>query len=710
MIPSVKLIWSAICTAICAISFAEVPPVIRTAAELHAATTSKGIQGRIFELKATAMSSPPERRSQFIVEDETGRAKIYDTRENDDPHVTPGDIIILSGILQPRHRKTPEDMLLNANCTSITIVAKGTLPPPVDIQYCDIELSDLELCSVRTSGVLIDVRIDEIDPRFTTFAIDNSGKIIEAVAYTSSVKDSMDSLKRIVGATVSIEGILAMSGGTRIHRRRCISLQNAKAIHVITPPSDDIFNVPEIGETSHLTPDDIIALGRRRTEGRVLAKWNNDTILLRTFNGDLIKISLISVPPAVGECIKAVGYAETDLFHVNLINSVWHSTEPLAIPPEKTVEMSIGEVVTDGMGNRMFNARCHGKTVRLTGIVYDLTSHGRIDNSFILAADGCTITVDCENIPSVLNKLETGATVVVSGVCVAETETWNRHSTLPRTKRIFIATHSPNDIIILKKPSWWTPVRFTVAIIALATLLAVVLAWNFSLRRLSERRGRELFRNQIVRAESELRIDERTRIAAELHDHLAQNLTAIAYQLASADRSRVSAPEASSGHLATAVKMLGSCRTELRRCLWDLKSDALNEPDIAVAIRKSIEPVCADAAVEVVFPVPRSKLSDSTVHAILSISRELAANAVNHGKSDLIRVKGYMSDGILSFTVIDNGSGFDPFSAPDTTDGHFGLDGIRERLRKHNGSMSVESSPGNGCRITINMTSGKIRC
>jgi signal transduction histidine kinase len=98
------------------------------------------------------------------------------------------------------------------------------------------------------------------------------------------------------------------------------------------------------------------------------------------------------------------------------------------------------------------------------------------------------------------------------------------------------------------------------------------------------------------------------------------------------------------------------------------------------------------------------------VHAILSISRELAANAVNHGKSDLIRVIGYMSDGILSFTVTDNGSGFDPFSAPDTSDGHFGLDGIRERLRKHNGSMSVESSQGNGCRITINMTSGKIRC
>jgi signal transduction histidine kinase len=238
-------------------------------------------------------------------------------------------------------------------------------------------------------------------------------------------------------------------------------------------------------------------------------------------------------------------------------------------------------------------------------------------------------------------------------------------------------------------------------------LLAVVLVWNISLRKLSERRGRELFRNQIVRAESELRIDERTRIAAELHDHLAQNLTAIAYQLASAERSRISEPKASAGHLASSLKMLNSCRTELRRCLWDLKSDALNESDIAVAIRKSIEPVSANATVNVIFPVLRSKLSDSTVHTILSITRELAANAVNHGKANLIDVKGKMSDGILRFTVTDNGSGFNPTSAPNTADGHFGLDGIRERLLKHNGSIIIDSAPGNGCRIIISIISGK---
>ena len=80
--------------------------------------------------------------------------------------------------------------------------------------------------------------------------------------------------------------------------------------------------------------------------------------------------------------------------------------------------------------------------------------------------------------------------------------------------------------------------------------------------------------------------------------------------------------------------MLTSCRTELRRCLWDLKSDALNERDFAKAIRMSTEPVLGNARLLVRFNVPRSRVNDSTAHAILSIIRELAANAVRHGGYD----------------------------------------------------------------------------
>ena len=198
-------------------------------------------------------------------------------------------------------------------------------------------------------------------------------------------------------------------------------------------------------------------------------------------------------------------------------------------------------------------------------------------------------------------------------------------------------------------------------------------------------------------------MDERTRLAAELHDYLAQNLTAISYRLAAAERSRTVEPEALTRHLATATRMLGSCRTELRRCLWDLRSDALDEPDFTAAIRKSAETVANDADVSISWNIARTKISDSTAHTILSITRELVSNAVRHGKARHVRISGELSDGMLRFSVCDDGCGFNPSNTQGAADGHFGLDGIRERLRRHNGELDIKSSPGKGTVVSIRL-------
>ena len=95
-----------------------------------------------------------------------------------------------------------------------------------------------------------------------------------------------------------------------------------------------------------------------------------------------------------------------------------------------------------------------------------------------------------------------------------------------------------------------------------------------------------------------------------------------------------------------------------QRCLWDLKSDALDEADVSRAIRKSVEPIARDANVQIDFRVPRSRLSDSVLHATLSIVRELAANAVNHGHAKNIQISGDLSQGTLRFSVADDGDGF----------------------------------------------------
>ena len=192
-------------------------------------------------------------------------------------------------------------------------------------------------------------------------------------------------------------------------------------------------------------------------------------------------------------------------------------------------------------------------------------------------------------------------------------------------------------------PPWWTPIRASLVLVALLILFFVL----FSVNR--------------IRLKS--KISERTRLATELHDYLAQDLTAISYQLTAAKRARQNDLDDSRA-LNTADRMLGSCRTKLRRCLYDLRNDALDEPDFARAVEITLRPLAKDVKC-----------------------------AVTHGKASRFSISGLIKDRQLVFTVRDNGCGFDSSSAPAQEEGHFGLSGVRERLRKLSGKITISSAP-----------------
>lgn len=87
----------------------------------------------------------------------------------------------------------------------------------------------------------------------------------------------------------------------------------------------------------------------------------------------------------------------------------------------------------------------------------------------------------------------------------------------------------------------------------------------------------------------------------------------------------------------------------------------------------------------------------------MRIVRELAINAVRHGHATDIKVAGSIDGQALLFSVRDNGCGFDPDNVPGPQQGHFGLQGIRERIRKLNGSMTIDSSIGHGTRVAVKL-------
>ena len=160
-------------------------------------------------------------------------------------------------------------------------------------------------------------------------------------------------------------------------------------------------------------------------------------------------------------------------------------------------------------------------------------------------------------------------------------------------------------------------------------------------------------------------------------------------------------------NLRLAMKTVDSSREELRNCIWDLRNQALDEKDMNVAIPRTVQPHVSGAALTVRFNVPRALLSDNTTHALLRIIRELATNAVRHGGAKSIRIAGALEDGRILFSVTDDGRGFDPDDHPGIAEGHFGLQGVAERVRRLGGRMTVESAPGRGARIALSLRTYK---
>ena len=109
---------------------------------------------------------------------------------------------------------------------------------------------------------------------------------------------------------------------------------------------------------------------------------------------------------------------------------------------------------------------------------------------------------------------------------------------------------------------------------------------------------------------------------------------------------------------------------------------------------------------DVRFNIPCELLTDDTAHALLRIVRELVQNAIRHGRAKTVRIAGCLDGERLLFSVVDDGCGFVPDSAPGVREGHFGLQGIHERVNHFGGELEIESAPGKGTKVSISFKAG----
>jgi signal transduction histidine kinase len=198
-------------------------------------------------------------------------------------------------------------------------------------------------------------------------------------------------------------------------------------------------------------------------------------------------------------------------------------------------------------------------------------------------------------------------------------------------------------------------------------------------------------------------LDERQRLAREIHDTLAQGLTGIVTQLEATERAG-HRPEQWHRHLDQARALARDSLSEARRSVMALRPEPLEDAGLPDAIADLAERWSATSAVASSFATngePRPLLAELEL-TLFRVAQEALANVAKHARASKVGLTlSYVDDAVL-LDVRDDGVGFSVGRAGDagTRDGQgFGLDAMRQRLRRVAGSLEIETAPGEGTAV-----------
>lgn len=228
--------------------------------------------------------------------------------------------------------------------------------------------------------------------------------------------------------------------------------------------------------------------------------------------------------------------------------------------------------------------------------------------------------------------------------------------------------------------------RWFYVLCGLSVFLIVYASWRLHVRQ--------------VRRQFALVLAERIRMSRAIHDTLLQGLAALALQVDDLSHNPdLSSPAGKKRILAVRRQVEGYIR-QARRSILDLRTPSLASRDLPQALREAAERAIGGRPVELDVTVKGTPHTCAAAieEQLLLIGQEAVNNAVLHGQASRVAVELDYGDERMSLRVADDGCGFDPATAMQAP-GHYGLVNMRERAGQVRGTITIESTPGNGTEI-----------
>ncbi|UCH50971.1 MAG: GAF domain-containing protein [Chloroflexota bacterium] len=206
-------------------------------------------------------------------------------------------------------------------------------------------------------------------------------------------------------------------------------------------------------------------------------------------------------------------------------------------------------------------------------------------------------------------------------------------------------------------------------------------------------------------------MEERNRMAREIHDTLAQGFSGIILQLEAAEQTLGGEDSDVERHLNQARSLARKSLAEARRSVWNLRPQALEQVSLVEALSQEVDKFSQSVEVKARFNVfgVRRDLQPDLETVLLRICQESLTNVRRHAKATEVEVNLAFDESAVELSVRDNGVGFKSVAASgdEKKRGAFGLISMRERARGLGGTLEVQSKKGKGTLVRVVVPTSK---
>lgn len=195
-------------------------------------------------------------------------------------------------------------------------------------------------------------------------------------------------------------------------------------------------------------------------------------------------------------------------------------------------------------------------------------------------------------------------------------------------------------------------------------------------------------------------VEERNRLARDLHDSAKQQAFAAAAQISAARKLMNTDPQAAEIHIQEAERLTLALRQELTSLIQQLRPAALEGKGLAAALNEYTQEWSRQSGIAVDLRVQRQRPLDLEIEQnVFRIVQEALSNIARHSKASQVDIEIIYTNNDVTSSIHDNGSGFDPASVKKG----FGIQSMNERAERLGGTLLIESKRGAGTTISINL-------